>query len=525
MKVGLFLAALSVIFAAAAEPAKKYIFAGWDLGDTTPQEVLMLADEFDKTACDGVAMPIGKVCPGWTGRRSREILDDPGMKFSEFEFLVPVFRKIVEHPSLKESMILVHLAPTNRISWKDDKRWRTAGGNLATAARLAREGGLKGLVLDFEDYRRKFQYIYQKDDGDYAATCRLARRRARELFEPAFREFPDMVVLTFQLLTMDSYYLRGDPLAEMLDKRDLWPSFVNGILDVMPPGVKLVDGNENKGYHSKAKNCDFYKGVYEQLVAVLPLVAKENRVKYRSQVSVSYGLYIDSYTCATNSGWYFPPVRGKRINHFEDNLRQATKCADEYVWFWGERGFFVDWPADLKERSGDTWRSSGLGTWRSKYFSGGLAPMKRWSECMDGDFDLVSRGVKEPLRCVREQYAKQISEGVFKNLKTKVITNACGHVHGRVAKLDVDDWYGVRVKGRGDIIRGNCYFQYNGSWRWKLGVYKLSFGPRDGEGWREGSALVRIPEGATDIFYVLDGAHGDKKSKVEFKDIEIFKIK
>lgn len=523
------IAVLGCVFALSSPAAKKYIFSGWDLGDVSPQEVLMLADEFDKTACDGVTMPIGRVCPGWTGKRSREVMEDPGMKFSEFEFLVPVFRDIVKHRSLKESMILIHLAPVKRIAWTDDARWKTVAGNMATVAKLAKEGGLKGIVVDFEDYRRQFQYRLDPADGDYAATCRLARRRAKEIFEAAFRQFPSMVVLSYQLLTMDPYYLNGDPVGHMIETRDLWPAFVNGILDALPPEAKLVDGNENEGYHSKAAQCDFHKGVYEQLVAVLPLVAKENRAKYRSQVSVSFGLYLDSYTCSTNGGWYFPPVRGKRIHHLEDNLRQATECADEYVWFWGERGFYVDWPADLKERSGDTWRSSGLGTWRGKYFSGGLAPMSTWSKYMDGDFDLMSRGVKEPFRCVAEQYAKQKADGTFRNLAvgrgTMMHTNKVGHVSGRVGGLDVDGWYGVKVKGRGKTLRGFCYFQYRGSWRWKLGSFKLKFDRPDDEGWRSGSALVRIPEGATDIYYIFAAAHGDKKTKTEYKDVEVFKIR
>ena len=49
----------------------------------------------------------------------------------------------------------------------------------------------------------------------------------------------------------------------------------------------------------------------------------------RAGLSVSFGLSLDAYICATNGGWYFPPVRGKRITHLEDNLRQATECADE----------------------------------------------------------------------------------------------------------------------------------------------------------------------------------------------------
>ena len=61
--------------------------------------------------------------------------------------------------------------------------------------------------------------------------------------------------------------------------------------------------------------------------------------------------------------------------------------------------------------------------------------------------------------------------------------------------------------------------------RWNLGAFRMQFGKPDADGWREGFALVRIPDGASDIFLVLGGKHGDKEAKVEFKDIEVFRIR
>ena len=153
--------------------------------------------------------------------------------------------------------------------------------------------------------------------------------------------------------------------------------------------------------------------------------------------------------------------------------------------------------------------------------------MTTWSKAMDGDFDLMARGVKEPVRCVLEQYSMQNAAGTYKNLAPAKggITNAVGHLHVRVSGLAVDGWYGAKIKGRGGIVRGNAYFQHRGSWRWKLGSYRFTFGPPDAEGWREGIALVRIPDGATDAFCIFDGPQGEKTAKAEFRDFEFFKIR
>lgn len=64
------------------------------------------------------------------------------------------------------------------------------------------------------------------------------------------------------LLTADSACTSSsDPVAYMEAKRDLWPSFVNGILDAIPPTAKIVDGNDNCGYRAEASKRDFYRSV------------------------------------------------------------------------------------------------------------------------------------------------------------------------------------------------------------------------------------------------------------------------
>ena len=199
------------------------------------------------------------------------------------------------------------------------------------------------------------------------------------------------------------------------------------------------------------------------------------------------------------------------------------------MWFWGEKGFYVDWPADLKETSGNVWRSSGGGTWRSKYFEGSWGRIKPWREKLDGDFDLVLRGVKEPARCVREEYARQKAEGTFVDLfagkSLNVATNGNASSFIRQPKFEADGWYGLLAKGRGEVVRGNVYFQYNGSWRWQLGAAVFDFDKADADGWRDGVALVRIPDGANNIYVLLDAGKDEKARKVEFRDFEIFRIK
>ena len=95
----------------------------------------------------------------------------------------------------------------------------------------------------------------------------------------------------------------------------------------------------------------------------------------------------------------------------------------------------------------------------------------------------------------------------------------------RQPKFEADGWYGLLAKGRGEVVRGNVYFQYNGSWRWQLGAAVFDFDKADADGWRDGAALVRIPDGANNIYVLLDAGKDEKARKVEFRDFEIFRIK
>ena len=56
MKLAITLAA--AVMALQTPAAKKYIFTGWALNDAGPQDILAYADLFDKTACDGVGVPL-----------------------------------------------------------------------------------------------------------------------------------------------------------------------------------------------------------------------------------------------------------------------------------------------------------------------------------------------------------------------------------------------------------------------------------------------------------------------------------
>ena len=73
-----------------------------------------------------------------------------------------------------------------RVDWADDKAWANYAENMATVAWLAKQGGLKGLMLDPEEYGAQGgslpQYIHTYRDPPFEECAKLARQRGREVF-------------------------------------------------------------------------------------------------------------------------------------------------------------------------------------------------------------------------------------------------------------------------------------------------------------------------------------------------------
>lgn len=61
----------------------------------------------------------------------------------------------------------------------------------------------------------------------------------------------------------------------MREKGDLLPAFLNGMLDVMPAGVRVVDGNETAGYVADALRRDFHAAASVTRAHILPLVSPD----------------------------------------------------------------------------------------------------------------------------------------------------------------------------------------------------------------------------------------------------------
>ena len=503
---------------------RKYIGHGWDTLEVSPEIVLANADALARTGLDGItiALPRRKQSDGsevciW------DLPTDVAWKYETYADQVPIMREISRKPSLGSCFLSCGFTPMRgRLNWQDDEKWGRFAGNMRIIARIAHEGGMRGLFLDNEDYCNRNQFVLAKEDGDYPAAFRLARKRGREVFGAVFEEFPEAVVMPFWLLTQVQSLVKSvDPIAAMRNSGSLWPAFVNGLLDVIPASGRVVDGNEN-AYTYEWSNGSFDRSVTDQLVGFLPLVAKENRAKYRAQTGVGFGLYIDMYVNEDPAGpWYFKSVNGSRLEHFKLNLTEATRCADEYVWIYGEKVSWVKWkglrPSERRFKTDVTWEDKlpGLSRMMKDVKNPGAGLMDRVlaTRKKGASVNLFPSALAKETHWVNPDfkpvgtYEVASVAGVGGTITLKGIRNGCSNlpIDARPGETYVYDMW--MTGSCGDREHPTlCFMDDAGKFHWDLGTVHASLVEKDSVGRSRFCALVHVPENMHGVNLMLNGS-------------------
>ena len=470
------LAALVTLFSLVADAMtpggieKKYVGLLFDVMKTTPSNILANADQFAEHApyLDGVAIslnavpvvgPDGTVV---TSKLSRIMDGSERWTRDALRDQIPVLREIAAKPGLKESFLLFWMTPhdrESRLAWTDDKAWTNYAENMAAVSWLAKVSGMKGLMLDPEEYASALQYVHSPQDPPFPETAKLARQRGREVFSRVFKEYPDVTLFTLWYFGKFRRWLetgrQPHPAALIDDAGELLQYFYNGMLDVMPPEARVVDGCEH--YSLSATKYQYLYNAIAQTTGALAFVAPENQAKYKSQLLVGNTHFLDMFTQDANpkGHWYHGPVDGSRLEHLRLNLEQSLLTATEYVWLYGENG-------------------GKLFNWRDGHF----AKQKTWEEAIPGITETLML-VKDPERLAAMRREKLAAEGALVNLvanarPVKLENPAESH------KYSQDDGKMPSVKG---VRPGERYL---------VGVQvRTFFGKKGGEG-RPGAACPHV---------------------------------
>lgn len=359
MQKVLLMLTFSALLGASVAGEKHFIAHGWDLCKVTTSDMVRNLPELEKLPVDGISITVSRKLPNGKVLFMRNVLSDVRWEKREYKKEVENIKKI-SSGRLKHNFLLTFFSPRRRLAWTDDAAWERATHNVSTFAWIAKTGGMKGVMLDPEDYVRTKQYKLQPGDPAYPEAAALARKRGAQIMKAMGTEFPDIVVLAFEFLGNHINLNSENPKRDVEKDGDLFVPFVNGMLDELPPNAIMVDALEN-GYTCKAASHDFYKLAWELFQVGAKVIEPENLTKFHRQYKMGFGLYLDMYVNSQNKFFYHAPTNGSRVATLLGNFTEALACADQYCWVYGERYSWIKWDCatELSKRpmavSPETW--------------------------------------------------------------------------------------------------------------------------------------------------------------------------
>ncbi len=345
----------------AADSAKKLIHLGWET--PTPAWYAEHVREVEASApWNGVALRLALTTPDGGRLWEHSAVEATAIRRAWLEPDLARLRS-VSSAQLTDNFLRVNLDPLAPISLSDDDRWRTIADNLGTLAWFGREAGLVGLMLDPEGYDTE---IFSGADvtGDPLAARQLARSRGRACMTAMGRELPKGRFLVLWLYSLGrTAFARGAPNDGLhIDPYGLWPAFCDGLLEALPAEARLIDGGED-GYWSPDPNR--FATLYGELRQAHSLVnracvAPDLISKFRSQVDIGFGIWLDLFLNPPEKRHTIPPAEGESlVGRFARQVAAAVTASDEYVWIYNEQVRWFDapysgghFPAAVLERPG-----------------------------------------------------------------------------------------------------------------------------------------------------------------------------
>ena len=428
----------------------------------------------------------------------------------DFSELIPMFRRFQE-TRLKHNFFVLNSSPFNG-DWFDDEAWKRTLNNFGMLAWAAKESGFAGLCLDIEPYAlTKLPFMYRPHLGhSFEETAAQVRRRGKEWIEEINHQFPNITLFTFMWTSQCTTTLMAEhPETLENSKTGLMIAFFNGVYDGASDTMTIVDGNEGAGYHAASEE-DYAKitGRYHRFAD--SWIDKTNHEKFRKITSMGVSFYLDSYVKWDNPGRY--DLFAKSDNPTQllaTNVSHALDYADEYVWFWCEKGNF--WPGVFKSNypfwgdllphcveaieAGRNMRAS-----MDKYASG-VNLLKNGG--LDSDDDGAADGPKQKNGGIKSWMAWQAEDtpkGTFSSdngmLRLVNVTN--GGIAQAVSGIKAGQQFILRARCKNESHFATPVLSYffrdnpdTGLW----GQRSIAFTEDDADGWKRATFHITVPQG------------------------------
>ena len=341
--------------------AKKILYYGWDA--PIPEDVKNQGSRLDASVFDAVV---------FKHRGARQIFTHEALPAEPFAQDIADLQEMGSS-KLGESYLRMQINAEDAWSWASEEDWNAFASNLRNYARLAKEGGLKGILFDPEPYGfNVWNYETQPAKGErsFEELEATAEERGAELVNILKTEYPGITLFSLKMFAQRLYFLDDQPDDALLRERvrgdtfhGLWYGFANGMLSALDEDIRLIDGNERSYYYLDASDFDDGKSeIYGRVTDAF--VDEANQPTFREQVEVAHAGYVDGILNLFDSprfiGYYFADDE-QRHKFLEWHIYHGLQSSDEYYWvyvesvrWWEEEGVpegFEEVVARAKEKA------------------------------------------------------------------------------------------------------------------------------------------------------------------------------
>jgi hypothetical protein len=264
--------------------------------------------------------------------------------------------KAVPFRRFQHNFLRVNLNSTDRpLDLLDDSAWETLLANLRLAARIARDGGLRGFMVDPEAYAARDPEDGRPRLNAFDYSRRAVREASFEIYRSAAFQrggqaaailgdtAPDLVLLFAFAYSFPCY--SSKPQGEQA--YGLLPAFVDGILVAKPREMMVVEGHEPSYPY---RHCHQFQEAYRRLRAECRRLSSVPQ-RYDDELRIGFGIWLDNESgkpCEPHRKegrpcpWADPTLYPEDARHrvdpmgFEGAVASALDITDRYVWIYSE---------------------------------------------------------------------------------------------------------------------------------------------------------------------------------------------
>lgn len=310
-------------------PEKKLVEYGWDV--PYPDDVREHIREMETKPFDGLIFRL---------RTYNHAFDPRPWPEAELQTQIDTLAGI-EWETFTDNFLCLYAANHWGMDWADDAQWETIVANLKLTAHAAVAGRCVGICFDPEPYGPNPWTWSAASGRSFEEASELARRRGRQFMEALSGELPSMRLLLLYGFNLFAHLaILPDDAARQAQLQQhsyaLYPAFINGWLDVLPPTAQIIDGNESSYYYTDSES--YFAAYHSIRQTCLSLVAPENRARFDAGYRAGMALYVDQVLALRDRkviASYLEPA--ERLAHFEHNVYWALRSTDRYVWLYSEK--------------------------------------------------------------------------------------------------------------------------------------------------------------------------------------------